>query len=254
MKVDVVVDIGNSRIKWGRCEAKVTEVVALSPDRPDEWQRQLDVWQLKGPLGWAVASVNPSTAALFTRWAAERGDRVCALGGPGKLPLRVLVESPDRVGIDRLLNAVAANRLREGRPAVIVDAGSAVTVDLVDETGAFRGGAIFPGLRLMARALHDHTALLPVVEVRQRPASVLGTSTVTAIESGVYYAVSAAIKMLASSMGVVHTHLTGRVSPSSFFLTGGDAPLLPLKVGHAHFIHWPEMTLEGIRLSAEALP
>ena len=84
----------------------------------------------------------------------------------GELPLRVELEKPDHVGIDRLLDAVAVNSRRApGVPAVIIDAGSAVTVDLVDGAGAFRGGAILPGLRLMAKSLHDYTALLPLIEL-----------------------------------------------------------------------------------------
>ena len=82
------------------------------------------------------------------------------------MPLEVELEHPDKVGIDRLLNAVAANRRRQEHvAAILVDAGSAVTVDYLDGNGVFRGGAIFPGFRLMARALHDYTALLPIVDI-----------------------------------------------------------------------------------------
>src|SRR6185312_8188631 len=106
------------------------------------------------------------------------------------LPLRVLVQQLDHVGIDRLLDAVAANSRRPaGVPAIIIDAGSAVTVDLVDEAGAFTGGAILPGLRLMAKALHDYTALLPLVDPPTQAPPLPGTATIPAIESGIFWAV-----------------------------------------------------------------
>src|SRR5205823_11315500 len=97
---------------------------------------------------------------------------------PDQLPLSVALAEPAKVGIDRLLNAVAANTLRpRDMPVVIADIGSAVTVDWLDENGVFKGGAIFPGLRLMAKALNDYTALLPLVEIWRNLPPLPGTST-----------------------------------------------------------------------------
>jgi type III pantothenate kinase len=165
-----------------------------------------------------------------------------------RLPLRIEVEQPERVGVDRLFNAVAANaRRRPETAAVVVDAGSAVTVDWIDETGAFRGGAIFPGLRLMSQALHDYTALLPLVdEWPERPA-LPGTSTISAIQAGVFWAVAGGIQALAKQLG----NETG--STPEFYLTGGDASFLEKALNQPTVV-WPEMTLEGIRLSALAVP
>ncbi len=245
MNVAIVVDVGNTRIKWGRCGAEgIGQIASLPPDDPSSWQRQLQDWQLTGPLAWAVSAVHPPRRDHLVSWLQERGDTVRLLDRSRDLPLRVLVERPDAVGVDRLLNAVAANA--RARPAIIIDAGTAVTVDLVDETGAFRGGAILPGLRLMAQALHDHTALLPFVEVRAA-APPLGTSTPTAIASGVYYSVCGGANLLLSLLAA---HIP--VAPT-IFLTGGDAPLLQEHID-PRAILWPSMTLEGIRLSAEAQP
>lgn len=253
MKVDVVVDVGNSRIKWGRCHTDgVGATVALPHHAPDAWEEQLRAWGKSGPLNWVVTGVKPQAVDGLTAWITRRGDRVQLLTRPDQLPLQVALPAPDRVGIDRLLNAVAAkSRIRKLDIAIIVDAGSAVTVDLVDGTGAFRGGAILPGLRLMSQALHDHTALLPLVEVKHRPAP-LGTSTVAAIEAGVYYGTLGAITRLIMELGSGGPHGLDR---GSLFFTGGDAALLTENEQYLRrFTLWPEMTLEGIRLSAEALP
>ena len=166
-----------------------------------------------------------------------------------QLPLQVSLEQPDTVGIDRLLNAVAAVQHPSGGrvPAIIVDAGSAVTVDWVDEDGSFRGGAILPGLRLMAQALHEHTALLPLVQIDQPSPPLPGRSTDGAMQAGVYHAVAGGINEL------IARFTQQSASLPHIFLTGGEAELLRPAVNERAEL-WPEMTLEGIRLTAEAQP
>jgi type III pantothenate kinase len=247
---DVVVDVGNSRIKWGRCAGgAVAEAVALPPDAPDVWQRQLESWGLDAGSCWAVAGVHPQRRDALVNWLEWQGGRVWVASDPRQLPLEVRLEHPERVGIDRLLNAVAALLCWERRrlPAAVADAGSAVTVDWLDETGAFRGGGIFPGLRLMARALHDYTALLPPVEVTQPPPYFPGLSTTQAMQAGVYYATAGGINTLIGLLCVRSPQ------PTHIYLTGGDAALLSGAVDPRAEL-WPEMTLEGLRLSAEAQP
>src|SRR5262249_29792757 len=153
-----------------------------------------------------------------------------------------------KVGMDRILNAVAAkNRVQRDRSIIIIDAGSAVTVDWVDDTGTFRGGAIFPGLALMAKALHDYTALLPQVRYPEPNPRLPGTNTRAAIEAGIYWAVAGGIRALVrrlrlSSLAGLHPVV---------FLTGGDASLMESVMDTSVHV-WPEMTLEGIRLAAES--
>jgi type III pantothenate kinase len=244
----VVVDVGNSRIKWGLCsDAGVTEAVSLLPDEPGVWLRQIEAWRLPCPTGWAVSGVHPQRRDALIDWLRARGDRAVLVDDPKGLPLRVLVERPDYVGVDRLLDAVAANsRRRPEAPVVIVDAGSAVTVDLVDGDGAFRGGVIFPGPRLMAKSLHDYTALLPVVELKHPIPAVPATATRPAMEAGIFWAVVGGVEAVTAR----YTREAGH-SPD-LFLTGGDGALLHPAL--PQFQHWPTMTLEGIRLTAEALP
>ncbi|MFL5339419.1 MAG: type III pantothenate kinase, partial [Gemmataceae bacterium] len=148
----LVADVGNTRIKWGRCDTgRVADSAALAPDDPDAWRAQLAAWKLDGPLSWTLAGVHPSRRDRLADWACRRGDQVRVIDKYTQLPLKMNVEAPEQVGIDRLLNVLAAkNLVPPGTPAVVIDAGSAITANLLDETGAFAGGAIFPGLRLMA--------------------------------------------------------------------------------------------------------
>jgi type III pantothenate kinase len=263
MKPDVVVDIGNTRIKWGLRDLAAPRIgphVALADD-PDAWRTQRGAWQAAGLLPahplWVLSSVQPHRCARLARWLSEQGDRVEQLQFAAQLPLSVGLEKPDHVGIDRLLNAVAALRVLEpGRPAVLVDAGSAVTVDWLDPAHVFRGGAIFPGLRLMAEALHRYTALLPLVTVTVPVPEMPGPATIPAMQTGIFWAVVGGIDRAARRL----CRLTE--TEPKLFLTGGDASLLlaglisqpDAVLTSLEPALWIEQTLAGILASAEVLP
>jgi type III pantothenate kinase len=229
-------------------------MVTLPPDDWVAWEKQLAAWglawpfrgwELTSPPFWVVTGVHPERRVRLVGWLRQSGQEVRVIESSKELPLRVQLEHPNKAGMDRLLDAVAANaRRHRGRAAVIVDAGSAVTVDLVDKTGGFRGGAIMPGLRLMAEALHDYTSLLPRIEVPHTAPAVPGTSTTTAMQAGVFWSVVGGIRALLREYEVA-------CHEPDVFLTGGDAPLLAPALG---LECWPEMTLEGIRLTSESLP
>lgn len=248
MKPDIVVDVGNSRMKWGLCDrTSVRHIFALPSDDPSAWKRQFDRFKIDWPLPWAVAGVQPVRRDAFVNWLKEEDpeNQVLVLKNDF-LPIKVALEEPLKVGVDRLLNGIAARqRTKGGASNVIIDAGSAVTVDWVDAEGVFRGGAIFPGLRLMAKGLHDYTAQLPLVEVKSAQPPFPGIDTTMAIEAGIYWAVVGGIQAL--------LHRMKDRGPAQIFLTGGDGALLAPAMD-ADVILWPEMTLEGIRIAAEAQP
>ena len=249
MTPNVVVDVGNTRIKWGLCDAGVVVRIASLGDDPDEWDSQLLRWPLRGDR-WVLAGVQPQRGGRLRDWLTARGYRVTVLEGGTKLPLAVDLEHPDRTGIDRLLNAVAAkSRLEAGQGAVLIDAGSAVTVDWLDESHTFQGGCIFPGLDLMAEALHRYTALLPRVAVAPPVPSPPGKSTVPAMQAGLFLAVSGGIRE------AVRLYSEAASVPPRVFFTGGQAPLLAEEMRiPAEWTVWPEQTLAGILRAAEALP
>lgn len=240
MSGPMVVDVGNTRIKWGLCSSDlVWSVAALPPDDADAWHAQWRDWKLTPEQTWTVAGVHPARRDAQVAWLKERGASVQVLASHQQLPITLNVDVPELVGIDRLLNAVAANRRRQEHvAAILIDAGSAVTVDYVDGLGVFRGGAIFPGFGLMAKSLHAYTAQLPLVPLDEAAAPP-GTSTTQAIQAGVLHAVVGGVERLI----VEYQHRF----PSAFeiFLTGGDAKMLSAKL-HRPVHLWPEMTLEGI--------
>lgn len=249
MTPDVVVDVGNSRIKWGWGEP--LRMASLPPDDEPAWDRQLAELGLSGRLTWAAAGVHPARLERFAAWAAARGDRVRVITH-ADIPLTIDVDEPDKVGIDRLLNAVAARRrCPDGEPAVIIDAGSAVTVDLLDERNVFRGGAILPGPRLMARSLHAYTAKLPDLPVDEVPShDPPGRNTRDAITVGIMAAIMGGCMMLVDE----YMGLCGR--PPSVLMTGGALGYLvdlDFAAGTEAGGPYP-LTLEGIRIIAEGLP
>src|SRR5262245_3201699 len=165
----IAVDIGNSSTKIGwRFElgdsdalpaAGVTRSFVTGQQPPDELREVLPTERCR----WHIGSVHREGTRVLQSWlqANRSGDEVRLLTHHD-LPVAVRLEFPDRVGLDRLAAAVAANVLRTaGAPAIVVDAGSAITVDLVAADGAFEGGVILPGFRMSAEALSS-ADLLPV--------------------------------------------------------------------------------------------
>jgi type III pantothenate kinase len=105
---------------------------------------------------------------------------------PGvKTGMPVHYENPQEVGADRIVNGVAAFE-KYGGPCVVVDFGTATTFDAVSAKGEYLGGVIAPGIGISAQALFEHTARLPLVDIRQ-PAKVIGTNTVASIQSGLFF-------------------------------------------------------------------
>ena len=132
----------------------------------------------------ACASVVPALTAHVEAVAARR-ERPLTVAAAGIVPLAVRVDRPGEVGADRLVNALAAARLY-GTPAVVVDFGTATTLDCVATDGAYVGGAIAPGLELGLEALAARTAKLPRIELRA-PDRAIGRDTVSAMQSGTIF-------------------------------------------------------------------
>jgi type III pantothenate kinase len=209
-------------------------------------------WVGSAPAGlaWWIGSVNRPSATRLVEWLRDhRPEDPITLLAAGDLPLRVALPRPDMVGIDRLLDALAANRLRQpGRPAVVVDVGTAITVDLVSADGAFQGGAILPGLAMSAQALHTFTDLLPLIDVSELdgPPAPLGKDTVAAMQSGLFWGAVGAIRELVARLAADFP--TG----AEVFLTGGAGPAVAALLGESAR-HVPHLTLAGIALAARGI-
>jgi type III pantothenate kinase len=190
----LVVDIGNTNITIGLVRAGALVATRRAATRSlataDELELLLDgLLRLDGlSLGdveaIAAASVVPQLTTGLERIADRRG-RPLLVAGAGTVPLAIRVDRPDEVGADRLVNALAAARLH-GTPAVVVDFGTATTLDCVAADGAYVGGAIAPGLELGLEALALRTAKLPRIDLRT-PDRAIGRDTVSAMQAGTIF-------------------------------------------------------------------
>lgn len=170
-----------------------------------------------------IASVNaPVTRRIQSALAQTAdADSVYLLGRDAAIPMSTALDDDSTVGHDRLLACLGAYALLK-EAAVVVDAGTCITVDFIDGTGVFQGGAIAPGVAMMLRAMHEHTAALPLltpaplVEAR----GVFGKDTAHAMHLGA----------LGSARGLVRYHVERFAEVYGAYprilATGGDAPLL----------------------------
>jgi type III pantothenate kinase len=169
----------------------------------------------------AVASVVPLVSEALAAVVERRGIRLLEATAD-TVPIDVRVAQPSEVGADRLVNALAVQRLY-GMPAIVIDFGTATTFDVVARDGAYLGGAIAPGLELGLEALAARTAKLPRIELRM-PDRAIGSDTESAMRSG---AVNGYIGLTRELLERLRTELasTESVEPSSIrtVVTGGLA-------------------------------
>jgi type III pantothenate kinase len=141
------------------------------------------------------------------------------IGENAKLGIDVRIEKPSEAGADRLVNAIGAGMVYKG-PLIVIDSGTATTFDIVGNDGAFEGGIIAPGINLSMQALHEAAAKLPRIAI-QRPAGnrIVGTDTVSAMQSGVFWGYISLIE------GLVSRIKAERGEPMTVIATGGVASL-----------------------------
>ena len=163
---------------------------------------------------------------------------------PGiKTGLAILTDNPREVGADRIANAVAARHLFPGEASVVVDFGTAITVDAISARGEYLGGAIFPGIDISLDALFSRAAALPRVELVE-PRNVIGRSTVESMQSGTIYGYTSLVD------GMCERIRTELDADATVVATGGLSGLIgPLSIAITHVEPW--LTLHGLRLIFE---
>jgi type III pantothenate kinase len=152
--------------------------------------------------------------------------------------------SPRTIGADRLANAAACAALH-GFPGIVVDFGTAVTFDVVSQTGDYIGGVIAPGLNAMTSYLHDRTALLPNIKLRE-PSSAVGRSTRDAMLSGALHGYRGLVREI---LAQIRSEAFPKKRPR-IIATGGDAELIAGRVGLFDIVD-PLLTLRGLLVIAQ---
>jgi len=198
----------------------------------------------RGLTGAIIASVVPeANFNLVTLCRRYCNGEPLMVGEPGVvLGARALVDRPEEVGADRLVNTVAAHDRYKG-PLVVVDFGTATTFDVVDGDGNYCGGVIAPGINLSLTALHMAAAKLPSVRVR-RTEHVIGKDTVACMQSGLFWGYVGLVE------GLVARIKKEFAAPMSVVATGGLAPLFEGAIAGIDRID-ANLTLWGLRLVYE---
>jgi type III pantothenate kinase len=241
----VVADLGNTRLKWGLVDesGRLTESIALPLDEPAAWAAAWQNWNDSGvaPSLWAISSVNPPLANPLRCFLEELGN---ATGRWFRSAADVDVDhelvEPETAGADRAFAVAAAISLAPaGRPGLVISCGTAITVERISRRGIWEGGAIAPGLGVTARALHHHTAQLPLVELPQAPPH-WGASTRPALEAGIFWGTVGAVRELVARQ-------TADLGKERWVMwTGGDAALLAGAVDGPLARIEPDLVLIGL--------
>ena len=246
-------DVGNTEIVLGVFRGERLERtwrLSTQPERtPDELALALSGFLAQGDMsfesqvtGVVVASVVPDVTAAFREMAARYFPFPPVMVGPGtKTGVPILTDNPREVGADRVVNTLAAFA-QFGGPSIVVDFGTATNFDIVSAKGEFMGGVIAPGMQASAASLFSRTARLTRVELTAPP-SVIGKSTVEAIQSGLIFGT-------AGEVDAIVERVKGEIGPATVVATGGLAPVV---IPHCRTIdhHEPWLTLEGLRLVFE---
>lgn len=242
-----LLSIGNARLAIGTFMAgELSDVVRVRLDAPRDvlvehigksW-RSIEGRDNATVLAASVNSKFDDTVSKVVDEVADR--RVVWIGRDIELPIKVLTDVPEKTGIDRILNIAAAYEQME-KACVVVDAGTAITIDCCNDAGEFVGGAIAPGVKLMLDAMHEKTAMLPAVQFAP-PRDPFGKSTEQAMLHGVFHGVRGMVKEL------VENYATELGNWPEIIATGGDAATLFTDWELVHAIA-PDLTLYGMALA-----
>ncbi|MFG0276051.1 MAG: type III pantothenate kinase [Phycisphaerales bacterium] len=246
----VAVSIGNTRTRFGVFEGD--DAVSTRLETNSDGAALVDAIaaaarEVEEAPGGAVviASVNARVADPLAAALAERTSApVLRLGVDLAIPIAHTLGERHTTGQDRLLAALAAFRLAR-QACVVVDAGTAVTIDFVDGEGTFHGGAIAPGAAMMLRALREQTAQLPEVPFERPDPETFGKSTREAMLNGVFFGIRGAVRALAERYAERYGAYPRIIA------TGGDAETL---FEGDEFIEQivPDLVLQGVALSMTA--
>ncbi|MBI4182630.1 MAG: type III pantothenate kinase [Proteobacteria bacterium] len=253
----LVVDSGNTNIVFAVHDGETWRGQWRGATIPGRTADEYAVWLLDllsragldpGDVTAAVIATVVPAALYHIKSLCQRyfGCEPLVIGEPGvDLGIKVLVDRPEEVGADRLVNAVAAHAAYR-RPVIVVDFGTATTFDVVDGEGSYRGGAISPGINLSIEALHQAAAQLPRVAVR-RPARVIGRATVPAMQSGIFWGYVGLVEGMVRRIReeCVAEGIVAAPGEIEVLATGGLAPLF---VGACEAIDHldPDLTLRGL--------
>lgn len=246
----LALDVGNTNITVGAWEGatlvKRWRLRTVRDQTADEWGilvrnlfdfASLDQSKVNGLI---IASVVPPLDSSLARMS-KRYFELDALFVTNETDTGITIryDNPREVGADRIVNAVAAFA-KYGGPVIVVDLGTAITFDIVSAQAEYLGGVICPGIGISVEALVTRAARLPQVDFRD-PGSVIGKTTVTSMQSGLYYGAIGMIDAIAERL------LKELGSETKVIATGGQASMIVNDSRYLRIVD-EDITLDGLRL------
>ncbi|MFC2070190.1 type III pantothenate kinase [Chloroflexota bacterium] len=245
----LAVDIGNTNVTLGVFEGEelcaTWRIYTRINQMPDEYavlilslmrQQELEASDITEV---AFSCVVPPLRSTFIELFRRYFNASLLVVGPGvKSGIRIRFDNPREVGSDRISNAAGANSLYS-KPVIIVAMGTATVFDTLSKEGDYLGGAVAPGIAIAAEALFTRTAALPRVELI-RPEHAIGTTTVSAIQSGLIFGYAGLIEGIVTR---IQQELDGK---ATVVATGGYAGLIAEETSIIDVVN-PELTLVGLR-------
>lgn len=251
----LLIDVGNGRTKFGLATSESILEHRDHPTReisPDAVRDLVRDWSFETAV---LCSVVPKAVPAFEE---VLGDRLLVLRHDTPMGIGIRYPKPESIGTDRLANAIALAHMH-GAPGIVIDFGTAVTFDILSADKHYIGGVIAPGLRLMTDYLHERTALLPRIDLRE-PESAIGQSTEAAILAGAAIGyrgmVKGILEALKKELGSDAGTPARNRAPSAraglpelphIVATGGDAAWIISGMGEPIAVD-SDLTLHGLRL------
>lgn len=241
MKGNLTIDIGNTSVKVAFFIG--TQIAATNRFvRRDSRLLDRFISSYKPDTAIVCSTASSDASRRLEELAEQRCRRVLHMTHETALPITLGYRTPSTLGRDRIATAVGAwtiaQRLDMDSDVLVIDAGTAITYDLVTSKGCFVGGNIAPGLGLRFKALHEHTGRLPLVQP-DGDTPVVGYDTLTAIRSGVLLGLLGEIKSYMADLKLTYPNLM-------VFITGGDGKLLHERLDNEDIIYYENLAAEGL--------
>ena len=246
----LAVDIGNTNVEFGFVEnknfIKSYKLSSKLEKTADDWFLDINTFfniENKIVKDVVISSVVPSVEKKISMAASKLfNKKPLIIGKDLKIPLKNNYKNPYEVGIDRLVNAFSAvNKVNP--PIIVIDLGTAVTFDIINEKGEYEGGAIFPGIESSVTCLFSRTAKLPAVEI-DKPQNIVGKTTTDSIKSGIYFGYCSLIE------GMINKFQKEFNKKFNIILTGGNSKLISNCISIKHILD-EYLAMEGIYLIYE---
>jgi len=245
----LVIDVGNTNTVFAIINHKGIynkwRISTSSNRTSDEYETHIQSF-LSNEVSLSVSdvvmsSVVPAVIHELKTFIKNYFNISCKIIGDSIFPkLNILIDRPDEVGADRLVNSLAAHKIYSG-PIIVVDFGTATTFDIINKEGSYIGGIISPGVHLSMDALDKATARLPRIAIN-KPDKVIGSNTITAMQSGIFWGYIGLLE------GIISRIKIEAGSGMKVIATGG---LSKLFIEHTDAIDYidEDLTLKGIALT-----